>query len=328
MILILSSPGDDHAVAVMRRLDALGAAHELLDLSRFPRELELEWAISEGGELERCRFHGPDGEVDLRTANVVWWRRPQPFELHKEVVSATERLFAHSECHEAVAGVWLTLDAFWVNHPTRDDDASRKLNQLRVAAASGLEVPVTCVTNDPSAAIEFVERSGDGKVIYKSFTATEEAWRETRLLKRDELDLIGHVRYAPVIFQELVPAEADLRVTIFGNDVFAVAVRPGPSAYTYDYRMDLDSSEVEPFELPRATARRLRTLVGRLGLVYGAIDMRLTPDGRFVFLEVNPSGQWLFLEERTGLPITDRFAELLASHDASRPSAGGTRTRT
>ncbi len=60
---------------------------------------------------------------------------------------------------------------------------------------------------------------------------------------------------------------------------------------------------------------RLRALMTRLGLVYGAIDMRLTPDGHYIFLEINPSGQWLFVEERSGQPITASFARLLANHN-------------
>jgi len=46
-------------------------------------------------------------------------------------------------------------------------------------------------------------------------------------------------------------------------------------------------------------------LVARLGLRFGAIDIIVTPDDRYVFLEINPNGQWLWIEEETGLPIRD-----------------------
>jgi hypothetical protein len=49
-----------------------------------------------------------------------------------------------------------------------------------------------------------------------------------------------------------------------------------------------------------------------LGLVYGAIDLRLTPENEYVFLEVNPSGQYLFVELLTGVPLSDRMAHCLA----------------
>ena len=58
-----------------------------------------------------------------------------------------------------------------------------------------------------------------------------------------------------------------------------------------------------------------------LGLVYGAIDMRLTPNGEYVFLEVNPAGQWLFIEQATGQPISAAIAEALIARAPSHPES-------
>jgi len=62
----------------------------------------------------------------------------------------------------------------------------------------------------------------------------------------------------------------------------------------------------------------IRQFMNRLELIYGAIDMRLTPEGQFVFLEINPSGQWSFLEERAGLPMTETFAQLLINYEKNQ----------
>ena len=56
----------------------------------------------------------------------------------------------------------------------------------------------------------------------------------------------------------------------------------------------------------------------RLGLNYGAIDMIVTPDGRYVFLEVNPQGQCQWIEEVTGLPINEALCDLLTSPTSGR----------
>jgi glutathione synthase/RimK-type ligase-like ATP-grasp enzyme len=74
----------------------------------------------------------------------------------------------------------------------------------------------------------------------------------------------------------------------------------------------MNRASIEAHSLPGDVESSVRDLVRRLGLVYGAIDMRLTPDGRYVFLEVNPAGQWLFIEGRTGQPITSAVARTLA----------------
>src|SRR6266481_2523832 len=155
------------------------------------------------------------------------------------------------------------------------------------------------LTNDPEDARAFIASIGAARTIYKAFSATERDWRETRLLHPDELPLLDHVRLAPVIFQEYVPAEVDLRVTIIGKHQFPPAIWPREGGYPFDYRIDMATARIEPTILPVDVQRALGRLIERLGLVYGAVDMRRTSDGQHVFLEINPAGQWLFVEEQT-----------------------------
>jgi len=108
-----------------------------------------------------------------------------------------------------------------------------------------------------------------------------------------------------------VPAVADLRITVFGENIFCIAVDNSSLSYTYDYRVDLGSVGASAFELPNEIKALLLEFMHRLHLVYGAIDMRLTPDGEYYFLEVNTAGEWQFLEEKTELKITESFADFL-----------------
>jgi hypothetical protein len=310
VILIVSWPGDDHARAVQAELAELDAPAALVDLARFPTELDLavrydrqrwEYSLSHDGDC-----------LSLGDVTVVWWRRPRPFVLHREIADGEYAHFAYSECAEALAGLWQSLEATWINHPAEEQTAARKLYQLRAADELGLDIPRTLVTNDPDQARSFFDAHGRAGVAYKTFLPAAHDWRETRILRRDELAQLEAVRYAPVIFQEYVPLTLDLRVTVIGSEFFAAAVHPIAGGYEPDYRMDVDRATVEPFELPAEIERRLGDLMSRLGLSYAAIDMRLAPDGRFVFLEVNPSGEWLFVEQRSGQPITAAFARHLA----------------
>lgn len=320
MILIVSHERDQHAEAVQRELADMGAPATLLDLSAFPRDLALSLRYGTG---DGCDFTlGPlDGkEVDLRQVRAVWWRRPQPFGLDPLLRRQSHRSFAYGESIEAFAGLWQTLDVFWINHPSRDEIAARKAMQLAVAREVGLDIPDTLITNDPGRAREFIERRGPERTIFKSFSATETEWRETRLVLGDELSCLDHVRFAPVIFQEYVEAIVDLRVTVVGDRVFPAAIHSQESSYKIDFRMDLGRVPIEETSLPDEVVAALHRLMRRLGIVYGAIDMRRTPDGRHVFLEVNPAGQWLFVEEETGQPITATLAGRLA--EAGRRERG------
>jgi len=318
MILVISSEHDSHATTVLTGLARVGADATLLDLSGFPARMQLSINYRSGNAPDHRIRNGSKSELLLADCGVVWWRRPQPFQIHPEITDPAYCNFALCESQEALAGLWLALNAFWVNQPNRDEAAARKVYQLRLAQDVGLETPLTLVTNSPEDARAFVEARGPEPTIYKAFSATAQHWRETRLLKPEELEMLDAVKFAPLIFQEYIPARVDLRITMMGKNVFAAAIYSQETSYTVDFRMDMGSGRVEAFDLPPVVIERLQALMNRLGLVYGAIDMRLTPDDRYVFLEINPAGQWLFVEERTGQPMTEAFVRLLAENDEKR----------
>lgn len=317
-VLIISSERDEHAWAVATELTRLGVEHHLLDLAGFPESvgLVLRYA-NEASPVALLRGVG-GADIDLANVRAVWYRRPQPFVIPASLSRPSHRTFAYNESHEAIAGLWQMLDVVWMNHPTRDEVAARKAYQLSVARSSGLEIPQTLISNDPSEVRRFLAERGSKGTIYKSFSATQQEWRETRLVRDEELAVLDQVRHAPVIFQEYVPARFDLRVTVVGDQIFAAAIHSQDTEYQVDFRIDMNRAKVEPHDLPSEVATRLAELMRRLGLVYGAIDMRLTPDGRYVFLEVNPAGQWLFIEGRTGQPISAAVAQTLAGRKEDR----------
>lgn len=316
-VLIIGQEQDPHVEAVARELRARGGEACIVDLSLFPERMSLAVRYTCCGD-RRFGMRIDDREYELADFGAAWWRRPQAPQISPRVQGASNRLFAANECAEALGGLWHALDVFWINDPGRDYVAHRKLTQLRVAQDCGFRLPDTLVTNDPAQARVFIDRRGYRNVIYKAFSALEDAWRETRLLREEELDLLESVRYAPVIFQEYVEAVYDVRVTVVGQKVFPAAIHSQQTSYPVDFRMDMGSAKIEPLELPADVQARLLDFQGRLGLQYGAIDLRRRPDGEYVFLEVNPAGQWLFIEQATGQPIAAALAELLLEHDRER----------
>lgn len=312
MILVVSHAADDHTVGVLAGLGRRGHPCFLLDTARFPVEATLSQRFGDGEPIFELCVDG--ATYDLSASRAGWWRRPQPLRLHDGIAPDVVG-FTYAECHEAVAGLWGALRLHWVNQPELDEAAHHKPYQLAVAAEVGLPVPRTLITNCPVDARTFVDELGPGQTIYKTFLATEQHWRETRILRLEELDLLDRVRLAPVIFQEFVPAVADIRVTVIGEQMFAAAIHTAPGGYEIDYRMDLSGARFEATSLPDNTADGIRALMRRLGLVYGAIDLRRTADGQHYFLEVNPAGEWLFVEERTGQPMTEAMTELLIKLD-------------
>lgn len=308
MIVVVSHPEDVHAAHVLGILARGGHEAMLLDLSELPHRASLTIDYARGSLAFRNNGHS----VELAKARSVWWRRPQAPDL--AVAGGDDvHAFAHNEWQEALGGLWQLVDAPWMNPPARDEVASRKALQLRLAAELGLRTPRTLMTSDPDAARAFIDEHGLGRTIFKTFSCTHAIWRETRLVRAEELEILDRVRFAPVIFQEYVPAAADLRVTIVGDRVFPAAIHSSGTDYEVDFRMSLGQARVEPCTLPRDVEDALLALMRRLGLVYGAIDLRRTPAGEHLFLEINTAGEFLFIEERTAQPIGQAVAEWLAT---------------
>jgi glutathione synthase/RimK-type ligase-like ATP-grasp enzyme len=322
MIVVISYPEDPHATRVIGLLEE--GQHEvlLLTLSDLPTRatLTIDYADPVAPALE-YRLDGRS--IDLGAVGSVWWRRPQVPD-PSSVTDFDARMFTANEWNEALNGLWQLIDAPWMNPPHRDEVAGRKAHQLRVASDVGLRVPRTLITSDPDRARDFINAEGLGRTVFKTFSATHAVWRETRLVHEGELESLDAVRVAPVIFQELIPAEADLRITVVGDRIFPAAIDARGTDYEVDFRMSLGQARTAASELPEDVADRLRALMRRLGLVYGAIDMRRTPDGDHVFLEVNTAGEFLFVEERTEQPISRAIADWLA--DPASPDGASVRS--
>ncbi|MET0838398.1 MAG: MvdC/MvdD family ATP grasp protein [Marmoricola sp.] len=319
MILLVSHVADDHLAPVLAELDRIGSESAVVDTSLLPAATALSSAHSVHGDRWRLRL--PDGAwLDLSDCRAGWWRRALPPGPDPRVADPAQAAWAANETFEATSGFWDAVPITWVSPRRAIETAMMKTWQLPAARAAGLEVPDTLVTSDPDEARAFVDRVGLGRVICKAFSATLENWRETRVVGPEEYALLDQVSVAPVIFQELVPAEVDLRITVVGEEFFPAAIHSQELDYPLDFRLFLETGpgvRMSPAELPRSVEDGLLRLLKSAGLRYGAIDMRRTPEGRHVFLEVNPAGQWRFVEEVTGQPITAAMAQLLT--DLDRP---------
>lgn len=315
MILVISHEADIHSEAVWRVLEQRKHQAALLDLSRFPSLSSVELAYGNGGSGFRLADKHW-GDVDLGEVRAAWWRRPLPFGIPAEITDPVYRGFAVSEAREVFGGLWGLLNAEWINDPQRDDLAHRKSYQLQIAEKVGLKIPETLITNNPDRARAFISARGPERTVFKAFSGTPQAWRETRLVGEQEVAELDLVRLAPVIFQEYVEG-TDLRVTVVGDRIFAGEIDIRGGDYSVDFRMNYDRLRIRPTTLPDEVSGGIRSLMSRLGLVYGAIDFRRRPDGEHVFLEINPAGQWLFVEQHTRQPITEAMADALIAFDQS-----------
>ncbi|MET8288363.1 ATP-grasp ribosomal peptide maturase [Streptomyces sp. NPDC005132] len=246
--------------------------------------------------------------VELAHVRSVYWRRPVwPEFPHLEESDAR---FAAAQVRYGLGGTLYALDGpLWVNRPLRNAAADYKPAQLAVAQRLGLTVPPTVVTNDPREAREFI--GAHGQVIYKTLRWTPytrngiplTGWAD--LVTTDEID--DTVRVTPHLFQARVDKVADLRVLIVGRQVFAVRIDSG----LLDWRKDYSALSYSVVDLPRNLSTALTAFLSHYGLPTGSFDLAVDAAGNYWWLELNPNGQWGWLQEKTDLKMAAAFADLL-----------------
>ncbi|HET7754453.1 MAG TPA: alpha-L-glutamate ligase [Anaeromyxobacteraceae bacterium] len=314
----------------------LGVRPVRVDLAKLP---EHGFAVrTGGGRPARVLLGTSDGMVDPATCVAAWWRRPRAVAPPQREPSppstarafgaaagvpqdddARTRRLSDAEWTAALAGMVRVVRGTWVNDPGCEELARRKLAQLEAAREVGLPVPRTLVTNDPALARRFVAACRRG-AIAKSLSSTADGGYTRAVRSRDEW-LRDRLRVGPAILQERVEG-IDVRVTVVGDAIFAMSVDARHGSSPDDVRSCWDEivASARPERLPEDLVRRVLALHRRLGLRFGAVDLRRRRGGEYAFLEVNPSGQWMHAEDATGHPIGATLARLLACGAAGASS--------
>lgn len=192
--------------------------------------------------------------------------------------------------------------------------------QLAEATQAGLRVPKTIVTNDPAEARAFASRRE--QVIYKPLSSALPPGPDrismlyTSVVEAEHLSSDGERIAATMhLFQERVTCAYAVRLTVIDKRLLAAAVRSHSPSADIDWRSDQQALTYEIVEVPADVAHGVTSLMSALGLRFGALDFLVTPEGEWVFLEVNPNGQWAFVEQATGLPIAATIADALCGRD-------------
>lgn len=315
-------PTADALIGCLRR-----RAHPYLrwNLDRFPLQSALTMRMIDGQLQGSIQTDGRS--VDLREIGSAWFRSLRAGGFPSDL-GPQELQFAQAEVRCALQGLANITRWRWINRPQLDRIASCKPTQLAVAGRLGLHVPRTLISNDPDEVRAFYETC-QGQIIYKAFTQMPELSPGqaifTSKVTSQHLASLEMIRHTPGIFQEYVPKAFELRVTIVDGVAFPVEIHSQEIEETaQDWRVAPDRVRHRPHKLPADLEAKLLDFMGHFGLVYSAMDLIVTPDGRYVFLENNPSGQYGWIEAETGLPITDRLAETLTAAKEPCPDANET----
>jgi glutathione synthase/RimK-type ligase-like ATP-grasp enzyme len=119
--------------------------------------------------------------------------------------------------------------------------------------------------------------------------------------------------YSPMILQRRIEKCRELRVTVIGDMVFACQIiTTSNSPQHIDWR--IDDAETLPHrlvEIPDQLKNQLRNMLHNMGLNFGAFDIIQDFDDSYYFIELNPNGQYYWIEILTGAPLSDSMADLI-----------------
>lgn len=311
-VLIVTASYDLAPQYVANALEQRGIPYFRFNTDRFPEHITVAYDPKFGLTIT-------DGQQSVSADQVrsVWYRRNVAPDLPDDLEPGT-RGFCERESRAFIEG---TLGAIktdrWLSPPQAIWLAEKKPYQLAVAIELGFTLPRTIVTNDPLSVKKF---SRNLQVVAKAVSSGYISYPNgnhaifTSSVTEDDLKDLEGLALAPVIFQEKVEKYSDIRVTIVGSEVFAAEIlSQRREASKIDWRATDDPNlEHVKHRLPSDLADKCRKLVEKLGIHFGAIDLALTPEGDYAFFEINPNGEWLWIEDQLGYPIADTIAAWLS----------------
>ena len=318
-VLMISTKLDPHVDAVLTRLEACGVPCFRLNTDHFHDEYriamtdELTGAIRIADRWGRvCEF--PHG------VRSVWMRKPEDPLPPPGVEDEGILNFVRDEMRELMGFLPVDRRVLWVNNPDDNRKHQRKFPQLRLARSVGLRVPRSIITNDAEAAAEFFAACPGGVIckpmlIGSHYIDGEHHVAYTRTVAPGEFDALkASIALCPTYLQEKIAKDNELRVTIIGDAVFACRIDSQAIAGAEeDWRaVDTERLPHTMVTLPETIERALRRYLEACGLKFGAFDLIVTPEQNYVFLELNPNGQWYWIELSTGAPMADAMTDLLA----------------
>ncbi len=321
--LVITCPGDVHALVVAKHLQ--NRNHDLLFLT------------SEDGFYSDPQFSvlrlideevGGDSIFDCES---VWWRKPTIHFLFKRFETSAEcednqfKLKEVQTFFDFVNNKYAEDGKFILGDEHSRGIAKNKLHQLSIAKKLGLRIPKSIISNSKNNLLDFYY-SVDEKCITKSISSASPSSRGEPVAlftsAVTEVDLMGlqEINSYPILLQEKIEKEFELRITVVGNKLFTAKI---DSQHVLDGELDWRLSDSSTrghslFELPAHIQENCLELCRALQLNFGTIDLAVTPENEYVFFEINPNGQYLWIEEMLQLPISEAIAELLINPDENR----------
>jgi len=317
MLFILTNSTDSTASFLTPILEECGISFTRLDTDLLISGINFSYQIGKPRILLNSRCYEP---ADVHH---VWYRRPEQL-MDKRFDGSPESNYTRSEWTEAIECFFAHVPAEkWINHPSHNAAASRKLEQLTTATQLGFKVPDTLVTQEPEELRAFYKKH-NGQLIVKPLSGgyverpdeENDSLIYTNQIFEKHLENLCDLAICPTLFQVLLDKRNDVRITVMDSEIHAVELLAAdkPGTQRCDVRRKNMSDVVyNPITLPNDVDVNVRRLMTHYKLRFGAIDMAVTNNEEWIFFEINPNGQWAWLDMMAGTRIASSFVRAFST---------------
>lgn len=296
LILLITSSIDETASYMIKKFNG-DVVFFRLDIDRFDQYvfsiIEGGWKISSGGR-----------SVSMQQVHSIYYRKPILPDLH--LFEPQYHAMIQRDIISVVNGIADSFQGTVLTKPSVLRKTENKVYQLICAQKFGFQMPQSYIGNSSHACMTFSSHDSIIKPIStgKTFGPNGYEIYQTSLFH----DSINEVSLTPVYLQSYVPKAYEVRVTIIGKKVYSVRIDTNNKI---DWRADYVNHRYSLVSMPDAILQKCFQMMKAFGLSFGAFDFIVTPDEHWVFLEVNPNGQWLWLESSLSLDISNSIVHLL-----------------
>lgn len=318
MLLIVSNKTDLATDYLILRLTERNIPFWRINTEDFLKEWEVDFHL--GSDELKTTIRKGAKRLSTTEVTAAYIRQPK---LPTLDVLESDKEFSNREIGETLKSLWRTIpDNIWLNAPHNILRASNKPEQLAVAQKLGLTIPNTCISSTTDVIRNFYDEQQHliiAKAVKHGFLydGTSAKIAATQPIDDSYFTQLDEFAHLPMIFQEKIEKEYDIRVTVIGEQVFATAIYSQAHDETsVDWRL-ADHFKItlkqKSIKLPKKIDELCKKITTSFNLKYSAIDMVKATNGKYYFLELNPNGQWAWLEQVAKHPIRDALIDNLTA---------------
>ncbi|MBW8201844.1 MvdC/MvdD family ATP grasp protein [Flagellimonas abyssi] len=318
-VLVITNKSDITSDFIIRSLKK-----ENIDFYRFNTEeltKSLELTIDLSSKKYSIFDSNQELNIDLTSFSSVYYRRPELPLISNEGLTNGELKFIQNEIIFSLEGVYKILkNAYWISPLYSIREAENKIYQLQLAESLGFKIPESIISNSAKNIRSFYSKNNEECIIKPVKSGLIDDEKESKVVFTNKLKILptsdNKIKVSPNFLQTEIKKKGDIRVIVVGNKIFSTLIDSQSNDSTKtDWRKGEKPLNHQKINLPKQVENKCISLLRKLNLRYGAIDFILDKSGNYIFLEINPNGQWAWIENQTGYPISKEIVTLLKNEN-------------